>query len=51
MNVKNLLDFDILIVFVEEIGFDVECFEIIFNSESIIEKLNEEMYMVCSIGV
>mgnify|MGYP000853319151 FL=1 len=50
LNAKKPSDFDTLIAFAEEIGLDVERFEIALNSESTIEKLNEEMYMARSIG-
>ncbi len=50
LNAKNPSDFDTLIAFAEEIGLDVERFEIALNSESTIEKLNEEMHMARSIG-
>ena len=36
--------------FAEEIGLDVESFELDLNSESTIEQLNEEMHMARSIG-
>ena len=47
---KKPSDFDTLIAFAEEIGLDVERFEIALNSESTIEKLNEEMHMARSIA-
>ncbi|MEC7481328.1 MAG: DsbA family protein [Pseudomonadota bacterium] len=50
LNARNPSDFDTLIAFAEEIGLDVERFEIALNSESTIEKLNEEMHMARSIG-
>ena len=36
--------------FAQEIGLDVERFELDLNSESTIEQLNEEMHMARSIG-
>ena len=50
LNARNPSDFDILIAFAKEIGLDVERFKIALNSESTIEKLNEEMLMARSIG-
>jgi putative protein-disulfide isomerase len=50
LNARNPSDFDTLIAFAEEIGLDVERFKIALNSESTIEKLNEEMLMARSIG-
>ncbi|APE01392.1 DsbA family protein [Alteromonas mediterranea] len=50
LNARNPSDFDTLVAFAEEIGLDVERFELDLNSESTIEQLNEEMHMARSIG-
>ena len=50
LNARNPSDFDTLIAFAEEIGLDVERFKLALNSESTVEKLNEEMRMARSIG-
>lgn len=50
LNARNPSDFDTLIAFAREIGLDAKRFELELNSESTIEKLNEEIQLSRSIG-
>ena len=50
LNARNPSDFDTLIAFAKEIGLDAKRFELELNSESTIEKLNEEIQLSRSIG-
>ncbi|CAI4157106.1 DsbA family protein [Alteromonas macleodii] len=50
LNTRNPSDFDTLIAFAKEIGLDAKRFELELNSESTIEKLNEEIQLSRSIG-
>ena len=50
LNARNSSDFDTLIAFAKEIGLDAKRFELELNSESTIEKLNEEIQLSRSIG-
>ena len=50
LNARNPSDFDTLIAFAKEIGLDAKRFELELNSESTIEKLNEEIQLSHSIG-
>jgi putative protein-disulfide isomerase len=50
LNARNPSDFDTLIAFAREIGLDAKRFELELNSESTIEKLNEEIQLSHSIG-
>ena len=50
LNARNPSDFDTLIAFAREIGLDAKRFGLELNSESTIEKLNEEIQLSRSIG-
>ncbi|TKB05141.1 DsbA family protein [Alteromonas portus] len=50
LNARNPSDFDTLIAFAKEIGLDAKRFGLELNSESTIEKLNEEIQLSRSIG-